>query len=380
MNLKTILTIAVGFLGAAAVMAENKPADYSQKDNWLCRSGSDNLGACDIDNTATVIAAAGSMTKENWAANPNAPIDCFYVYPTVSLDTTPNSDLAAGPEEMSVIKQQFARFASQCRTFAPLYRQVTLTALRAGLGGGQAMAVDRELGYNDVLAAWQHYLQHDNQGRGIVLVGHSQGSGVITRLIQEEIEGKPIQDRIISALILGSNVQVPAGKLVGATFKHMPLCTSGDQTHCIVTYASFRSTVPPPQTSLFGRGRDGNKSACTNPAELAKGQSDLHAYLSAEGGRTSVKEWVKGKSVDTPFASVPGLLSANCVSNDQFSYLEITVHGDAKDPRVDDIAGDVLNADGTVNAGWGLHLIDVNLAMGDLIKIVERQTKTYLSQ
>lgn len=363
---------------AGFAAADTAPADYANKDNWLCNAGAANLGACDIDNSSTVVQADGSTSVETWQADANAPIDCFYVYPTVSLDKTANSDLSAGPEEMSVIKQQFARFGSQCKTFAPLYRQITLTALRANMGGGQPMAMDRNLGYNDVRAAWNYYLENYNNGRGVVLVGHSQGSGVITQLIQQEIEGKDIQKQIISALILGSNVQVPKGKLVGATFKELPLCTSGNQTQCVVTYASFRSTVPPPAASLFGRVGKTTESACTNPAQLAKGSNELHAYLSADSDRTGIKEWIAGKpNLDTPFASVPGLLTAECISNDKNAYLEVTVNSDAKDPRTDEIAGDVMNADGTVNAGWGLHLIDVNLAMGDLVEIVRQQSQAY---
>ncbi len=61
--------------------------------------------------------------------------------------------MIAGPEEKNVIRAQFARCASQCRTFAPLYRQISLTALRAGTSG-TPMQVDRALAYNDVLDAW----------------------------------------------------------------------------------------------------------------------------------------------------------------------------------------------------------------------------------
>src|SRR5678815_6071290 len=98
-----------------------------RSDTWLCRPG--NHDACDIDLTTTVISANGMLTKETWAADPKAPIDCFYVYPTVSNDQSGNSDMVANTEELNVIKAQAARFGSQCRVFAPLYRQVTLGAL-----------------------------------------------------------------------------------------------------------------------------------------------------------------------------------------------------------------------------------------------------------
>ena len=128
-----------------------------------------------------------------------------------------------GAEENGVVRVQLARFASQCRLFAPLYRQATLTALRAA-AAGSPIAVDRALGYNDVVDAWNSYLQRDNNGRGVVLIGHSQGSGVLTQLIRNEIDGKPVQSRLVSALLLGTNLPVPKGKDVGGAFQNIPLC------------------------------------------------------------------------------------------------------------------------------------------------------------
>jgi hypothetical protein len=357
--------------------------DYSKPDAWLCRPGGQD--ACAIDLSTTVVAGDGTLRREAFTPNPNAPIDCFYVYPTVSLDPTANSDMAAGIEERNVIRAQFARFASQCRPFAPLYRQVTLTALRANTAG-KPMTVDRTLAYNDVLDAWSFYLQNDNGGRGVVLIGHSQGSGVLTQLIRNEIDGKPIQSRIISALLLGTNVAVPKGKDVGGAFKSLPLCRTAGQIGCVVSYVSFRSTSPPPADSRFGRVQgDGMEAACTNPAALGGGRGGLHAYLSA--GNSSIAgasqpqvTWVTpAQKIETPFVSVPGLLSAQCVSSDRGSYLEITVNGDPNDPRTDDIGGDVMTA-GKVNPTWGLHLIDVHAAMGNLVDIVARQAKTYLAR
>ena len=153
------LWLGIGcMVGAVAAQAQSahEAVDYAQTSNWLCRP--DNPRACAVDMSATVVNADGSMRMEPWSDNPLARVDCFYVYPTVSQDSTPNSDMVAGPEEYNVVRSQFARLGSECRTFAPLYRQVTLTALRAGLAGGAGMNPDRELGYNDVLDAWNYYM------------------------------------------------------------------------------------------------------------------------------------------------------------------------------------------------------------------------------
>ncbi len=375
-------------LPVLATLSAAEKNDYSKPETWLCRPGRTAASgdACAAANLSTTIVAANGKLKpeKKWKANPKAPIDCFYVYPTVSLDTTANSDMNPGPEERNVIVHQFARFASQCLVYAPMYRQVTLTALRANMTG-RPMPVDRALGYNDVRDAWNYYLQHDNKGRGVVLIGHSQGSGVLTMLIRDEIDGKPAQAKLISALLLGTNLAVPKGKDVGGAFRNIPLCRSASQTGCAVAYASFRAKEPPPKNTLFGRvAGDGMASACVNPAALAGGPGALHAYLAS--GSSSIassalapKPWVTPAPktpIATPFVSVPGLLTAECVADANGSYLAVTVNADPKDPRTDDISGDVVVA-GMKQSNWGLHLIDANLAMGNLVDLVAQQGKAY---
>jgi hypothetical protein len=362
---------------APATAAKN---DYARGENWLCRPG--RKDACKVDLTTTVVAADGKMTRERFTPDANAPIDCFYVYPTVSTDTTGNSDMKAGPEEKFVVQSQLARFGSRCRLYAPLYRQITLTSLRATLRG-QPIPNDPALAYGDVVDAWNHYLTHDNKGRGVVLIGHSQGSRVLMDLVAKEIEGKPAQSRLISALLIGMTVSVPKGADVGGTFKQLPLCRSASQTGCIVTYATFRASAPPPASSRFGHAPGGMVAGCTNPAALGGGSSELHAYLraTAQGVSSAAAPgpWVKDKKAPTTdFVSVPGLLSAACVSNDKGSYLALTVHGDPADPRTDEIVGDVV-VNGAVQADWGLHLIDVNLALGNLVDLVGEQARAYLT-
>jgi hypothetical protein len=379
---ETLMTRLALILAAAVAIspaASAAPNDYADANNWLCRPGMDKAkNACEVDLTATVIAADGKTSVEKWQANPQAEIDCFYVYPTVSLDTTPNSDMIAGPEERNVVHQQLARFGSQCRIFAPLYRQLTLPALRNMLGGQQTGA-DMQLGYNDVLDAWNHYLKHDNQGRGVVLIGHSQGSSMLTQLISREIDGKPVQSQMISALLLGWNLAVPKDKDVGGAFKNIPLCKAVNQTGCTIVYASFRSTVPPPANTLFGKVPGENmQAACVNPAAIGSGPGVLDAYMSTTIRGSDANVWVSGQpAVTTPFVKVPGFLTGECVTKNGATYLEVTVNGNPADPRVDDITGDVI-ANGQVQANWGLHLIDANLGMGNLVDIVAEQSKMYM--
>ena len=373
------LTLLAALLTSFAFAQSN---DYSKPETWLCRPGQHD--ACETDLTTTVVAADGTLSREAWAADANAPIDCFYVYPTVSTDPTPNSDMVADEAERNVIRQQFARFAAKCKPYAPMYRQVTLAGLRTVLAGGGA-ALDHGIQYDDVRDAWNYYLQHENRGRGVVLVGHSQGSYILLRLIREEIDGKPTQARLVSAILLGTTLAVPRGKDVGGAFQHIPLCHTAAQVGCVITYASFRSTVPPPANTLFGKVTEaGMTAACTNPAALGGGSGELHAYLSAQGrtivGTAPPKPWVKPeRPIETPWVSVPGMLTAQCASNENAAYLGVTVRADPDGRRVDDIRGDLM-AGGQIQANWGLHLIDVNLSMGNLLDIVAQQAKAWRSR
>jgi hypothetical protein len=372
---------------ACGAFAQDVAPDYSKLDTWLCHPENKN-DACDRDLTVTVVTADGKLKKQPFVEARNPGIDCFYVYPTTSLDPTMVSDLNPGKdEELITAYVQAARFRAHCKVFAPMYRQNTVPSLRAATAG-KPMAGDRSVIYADVLNAWNHYMQHDNKGRGVVLIGHSQGAGLLSRLIAAEIDGKPVQKQLVSAMLMGSAVSVPAGKTVGGTFKSIPLCTSADEIGCVITFASFRDTVPPPANSLFGRARDaGTIAGCTNPAALLKkggGRTDLDAILSTTGEISLAhKEYLPwtttGKAVETPYVAVPGLLQGECVQKGGFSYLEIHVNADAKDARTDDIVGDLIS-NGEVNQSWGLHLIDTSLTMGNLVEIVNRQAKAYLNK
>lgn len=348
--------------------------DYLDPGSWLCRPGHEAI--CSTDQRATVVRADGTTTIKAWKAAPNPRIDCFYVYPTVSFDHLANSDMIPGREEAGVVQQQLNRFASQCRIFAPLYRQVTLTALRSVMVGAPMAGIDRELPYRDVRDAWRSYLAHDNTGRGVVLIGHSQGSGVLKRLLAEEVDGKPIQKQLVSAILAGTNFLVPAGKAVGGDLKSIPLCTRNGQTGCVVSYVTFRDDAPPPVNSRFGRTQvPGMKVACVNPAAIAGGSGLADSYFAA--GTNPLSEqgqitWASGATITTPFVQVPGLVSAQCIDRDGAQYLALTMHSNPADHRTDHIPGEIVQG-GKVATDWGLHLVDMHANMGGLVSIVAAQ-------
>jgi len=354
----------------APAVEQVTPVDYSKPEVWLCRPDADD--ACEEIATATSIAADGQLTKDSFVPDAKAPIDCFYVYPTVSLDQTPNSDITPGPEEREVVRQQLARFGSVCRLYAPMYRQVTLPALRQMLQG-EAPETNREMAYADVKAAWRHYLTYDNVGRGVVLIGHSQGAGLLTRLIASEIDGKPAQEKLVSAILAGTNLAVSNPHDGGGSFNDIGLCVSNEDVGCAISWVSFRAEAPPPADSLFGKvEQQGMRAACVNPAELDGSQGALKAMLPTDKVTDSMAQpgpWTTtAATIETPFVMLPGMLSAKCVAKEGVSYLAITLTPDPADTRTDTIVGDVV-VDGRVQSSWGLHLIDMNLAMGNLVDL-----------
>jgi hypothetical protein len=373
----------------AATPAAYPPNNYGDHDTWLCWPGRND--ACAADLTTTVIHPDGKTTTEAFHADPKPPIDCFYVYPTVSRDPGAISDMTVKPEETNVVIQQAARLQAHCRLYAPMYRQFTLAGLTQAMmhppAPGTAPPPRPMVGYNDVKDAWNYYLAHENKGRGVVLVGHSQGSGVLTQLIRNEIDGKPAQKLLVSAILMGTVLPVPDGKLVGGAFANIPLCQSPSQTGCAIAYSSFRQTsLPPPDNSRFGivRGPNaaGMRATCVNPSALdtnLDGVGHAEAYFGAAiaAGADAPYPWLQGQKISTPFVSVPGMITAQCVQTGPYNVLAISVTpASAGSPRANDIPGDLVIFD-KLQADWGLHLVDANLFMGNLVDDVDAEAKAW---
>src|SRR3954452_11311301 len=162
---------------AAALLLLALPAGAHAATTWLCKPGA-SPNPCFGSLQTTVVDSSGQSHVENPPNARKPKIDCVYVYPTVSDDKATNSDLSIDPEEISIAQYQAARFSQRCRVFAPMYRQLTLQGL-----GGTPSADSLLTAYGDLRAAWKKYLRRYNHGRGVVLIGHSQGSGMLQELV-----------------------------------------------------------------------------------------------------------------------------------------------------------------------------------------------------
>jgi len=376
--------IRLSMLGFAAALAATPAAaqptpaapDYSKPATWLCLPGRDDICSRPLPTTALNPNGYGANGLSIVAKDP--PIDCFYVYPTVSRDRGLNSDLNVDNSERGAAQNQLARFAGVCRTFAPIYRQITISAITAAALGTDIGPPSR-IAYSDVAAAWRRYLATYNKGRRFVLIGHSQGSGMLQELIKREIEGKPIARQMLRAILPGFNTLVPQGKRVGGTFKSTPLCASPTETRCVMTWVSYRENNVPPEGAMFGwTSRAGMTVACTNPArpgstrwERLDSYWNARANLATPGGPIL---WSTEGDPPTQFLRTEGLVSGRCVNNGQRGYLSVRTNADPQDKRTDRIGGEV-GVLGFFLPGWGMHAADMAIAQGDLIRTVEELSR-----
>jgi hypothetical protein len=364
---------ALAAASPVSVQAQTTPVtpDYARDSSWLCLPGRADVCSTPLPTTALNPNGYGSVGKSSVAKDP--PLDCFYVYPTVSRDPGMNSDLNVS-EERGTAESQFARFASVCRTFAPIYRQMTVGAILAYSAGGDISAA-AALAYRDVANAWHNYLATRNNGRPFVLIGHSQGSLILQQLIANEIEKDPsVAARMKLAIIPGFNVIVPQGKLVGGTFKKTPLCSREGETGCVISWTSFREKNVPPPGALFGVAEQpGMTVGCVNPAR--PGSRDwvpLDSYWYARSAYPVAGgpiQWSTEGAPPTPYLRTEGLVSAKCINDGQRGYLSIRTNADPKDKRTDRIGGEVAVL-GMFLPGWGMHLADMSEAQGDLVREV----------
>jgi len=332
-----------------------------------------------LDGGATFVEHAKPATKP--------PIDCFYVYPTVSSQFTINANENIDPEEIAIAESQASRFSQVCKVYAPIYPQLTIPAINGFLG--EVKPENFVEAYTGVATAFLEYIGRYNDGRGFELIGHSQGSAMLEQLIKEVIETKPaLRKQLVGAIVLGGQVIVPEGKNVGGTFKTIPGCSVVGQTGCVIAYSSFLEE--PPQNALFGRPTsilggglpevEHPQVLCVNPTVLAQGHyagpslsyyPTFNAFVPPGKFPGLLGPAVQAPKAPTPWVATPAQYSAKCEARNGASWLQLTPT-DPKDTRTETV---LVN---TLGPPWGQHLVDVNAQLGNLVADVGLQSAGYL--
>ncbi len=341
--------------------------DYERPESWLCRPDLPN-DACRGDLDVTELRSDGSRVVVPFVPAAQPKVDCFYVYPTVDMKMVGgnHTDFSDTGQIVETTRAQVARFGEACRIFAPFYKQMTF---------GTYFSADAEherrfqVAFQDVAAAFRWYLAHSDASRRIVLVGHSQGAQMIERLLRTTFdEDAALRARLLVAMPIGGDVAVADGSPRGGTFQNIPLCTADDELGCVIAYNTFRPAGvrrpwpgPPPA---------GDRSACVNPGDVATGGK--HALsMAVFPTHSRYRDAMPGAAwAKTPFIALPGFYDAWCTDGrDGFRFLAVDeAHrpGDVRESPID-----------LTTAAWrtklGLHLLDMQFAQGDLVRLIERK-------
>jgi len=384
-----MVVAAVGCSSASAPSVAARPASPV----WLCRPGQA-ADPCASSLAATTVTAGGTLKPATWPHSAVASkFDCFYIYPTNSLAGTANTNLAVTSSEKIAVTEQAAPLSQVCNVWAPAYRSQTWTSVKKGLAGNEAvMNATFTVAYNSVLPAWQWFLAHTG-GKPIVLVGDSQGAAILIHLISARLDHEPtVLRRLLAVILPGGNLQVPAGRTVGATFTNVPLCTSASQTGCAIAFSSYPSQ--PPADSVFGRpgqgtslqsgqtAKAGQQVACVNPAALGGSTADLDPYL-LTASQTVQLPGLTGRltePVSTPWVTYPGLYTATCEHGGGATWLQVTSLAGTSHTRPVVNEKIVGGYGGGTGPAWGYHGYEYELTLGNLLRDITGQEAAWDSR
>ena len=239
-----LLLLAVFLTGCAGVpelpaqddFAVPPPPDYSLERYWAALP-------------TTVDQADRTPGPDFKDRQATAPADVFYIHPTIYSDTRGDNDLwnaSLEDEKLNrsvddrAILNQASIFNAAGRVYAPRYRQAHI---RVFYPEGRPVAEQAlDTAYNDIRAAFRYYLTTYNQGRPIIIAGHSQGTLHAKRLVDEFFDGRPLYHQLVAAYLVG----MPGSQGRGLTEptqvgeRTVVPCDSARQTGCFVSWRTYR--------------------------------------------------------------------------------------------------------------------------------------------
>lgn len=225
-----------------ALGPEPAPPDYRSADSWAALP--DRADAADV-------VPEGSGLKDEQAT---APVDVFYLHPTTYYRSyNGNADVTDKRlnkfTDENPIKKQASVYNGSARVFAPRYRQAALHSFFKRDTDKSRRAF--QVAYGDVKRAFEYYMEHYNDGRGIIIAGHSQGSMHGKQLVREFFDGTEIQEQLVAAYLIGYSVKK-------GEFDFLSACESAEETGCLISFSSYGWEANP-------KYADYRDAICVNP-------------------------------------------------------------------------------------------------------------------
>jgi hypothetical protein len=373
-----ICVLALGVMGCGE--GGGGPPDsspYASKDLWLCRPDIENDRCDTADLSMTEIRPDGSHVTSEVARNPDAKVDCFYVYDTVNPSSEAGNTEVLVPHPDSVIRAVFrngAHYRGVCRMFAPLYHQMSNGTYYQFVFSWEPTEYFQRA-YDDVVEAFEYYIRNHNDGRDFVLVGNGQGSHIFKRLLQDKVDNdEALRGHLLSAVLLnnGGAVQVPEGERVGGSFVNIPLCTSVTETGCVIAFdavANGPGSIPSLQA---GPVEPPMARVCVNPASFDGSTGTLAALVYP---RTHEDLIPFPSGVDTEWVRFPNIYTSRCAALSSFGdVFEIDLASEYQG----DVPITPQELQTALQEVWeqtlpNLHSAESFIANTDLVRIVEEQ-------
>ncbi len=223
------------------VNCPQKP-DYSQLKYWVAHP--DKLDSADA-----------VPVSEVHNEQQTAKADVFFLHPTMFWGKggwngdTEDEKLNKKIEKLP-IRNQASIFNGAGRIFAPRYRQMVYGAFFEKddpLSAKKAYV----MAYSDLARAFEYYLEHDNNGRPIIIAGHSQGSAHGIHLLEDYFDGKPLQNQLVAAYI-------PGWPIKKDTFEVLTPCASPEETGCYASWCSYEWGATPKHPEWYSESESIN--------------------------------------------------------------------------------------------------------------------------
>ncbi|BFM15485.1 DUF3089 domain-containing protein [Maricurvus nonylphenolicus] len=221
------------------------PPDYTKEEFWAALPGKK-------DPADLVPAGVSAITQGE------GKVDTFFIHPTGFLNAgswTSPMELDSTTEENTLwmMANQASAYNGCCNVYAPRYREANIFAY---FSDAEVRDTILDFAYQDVKAAFEHYIQHENQGRPFILAGHSQGTHHAKRLLAEVINTSDLHQRMVAAYIIGA-VGNPLSPAWFASMDNISACQSATDLHCVIHWDTMAEDSDPVERA--------EASLCTNP-------------------------------------------------------------------------------------------------------------------